>query len=80
MVAISFLILVFELARHHDEPEIALLLGPLVPVALAACWLLRDLHAHPANFPQPASRTSDSSSWGEVRELGSVTDSRRQPA
>ena len=27
--------------------------GLLVPVALAARWLLRDLRVHPANFPEP---------------------------
>ena len=28
-----------------------MLLGLLVPTALAARWLLRDLRVHPANFP-----------------------------
>jgi hypothetical protein len=31
-----------------------LLLGLLVPVALGARWLLRDLRVHPANFPLPS--------------------------
>ena len=51
LVALSGLILVVELARHHAAAEAAVLLGLLVPTALAARWLLRDLRVHPANFP-----------------------------
>jgi hypothetical protein len=53
MVALGALILVVELARHHKMPEAALLLGLLTAVTLAGRWLLRDLRAHPANFPEP---------------------------
>lgn len=51
LVGLSSLILVVELIRHHTLAEAAVLLGLLVPSALAARWLLRDLRVHPANFP-----------------------------
>jgi hypothetical protein len=53
LVALSALILVVELVRHHTLDEAALLFGLLLPVGLAARWLLRDLRVHPANFPAP---------------------------
>jgi hypothetical protein len=53
LVALSVLVLVVELSRHHTPAEAALLLALLVPIALAARWLLRDLRVHPANFPAP---------------------------
>ena len=53
LVALSVLILVVELARHHTLAESLALLGVLAPTALAARWLLRDLRLHPANFPEP---------------------------
>jgi hypothetical protein len=53
MIALAALILVVEAARHHELPEATLLLGLLTAAALAARWLLRDLRAHPANFPTP---------------------------
>jgi hypothetical protein len=53
LVALSALILVVVLARHHEPAEAALLLGLLVPIGLAGRWLLRDLRVHPANFPAP---------------------------
>jgi len=51
MVALGALILVVEAARHHRPSELALLVVLLAAAALAASWLLRDLRAHPANFP-----------------------------
>ena len=54
MVALAALVLVVEAGRHHEPPEAALLLGLIAVAALAARWLLRDLRAHPANFPTPA--------------------------
>lgn len=54
MVCLGALVLVVGLARHHEPPEALLLLGLLVPTALAARWLLRDLRAHPSNFPAHA--------------------------
>lgn len=51
LVAVSILVLVVALARHHTPREAALLLGVLVAMGLAAHWLLRDLRVHPANFP-----------------------------
>jgi len=53
MVALGALILVVEAARHHEPPEAGLLLGLLTTALLAGRWLLRDLRAHPANFPTP---------------------------
>jgi hypothetical protein len=53
MVALAALILVVEGSRHHQLPEAALLVGLLAAAALAARWLLRDLRAHPSNFPTP---------------------------
>jgi hypothetical protein len=54
LVGLAALVLVLEAARNHTAPEVALLLGLLVPVALGARWLLRDLRVHPANFPLPS--------------------------
>jgi hypothetical protein len=54
LVALGSLILVLELARHHSIEEAALLLCLLVAFVLALRWLLRDLRAHPANFPEPS--------------------------
>jgi hypothetical protein len=54
LVALAVLLLVLELARHHAPTEAALLLGLLVPIAVAGNWLLRDLRGHPANFPAPS--------------------------
>jgi hypothetical protein len=53
LVALSGLILVVVLARHHEPAEAALLLGLLLPIALAGRWLLRDLRVHPAGLPSP---------------------------
>jgi hypothetical protein len=53
MVALGALILVVEATRHHQPPEAALLLVVAGCAALAARWLLRDLRAHPSNFPTP---------------------------
>jgi hypothetical protein len=53
LVGLSSLILVVELVRHHTVAEAAVLLALLMPTALAARWLLRDLRVHPANFPAP---------------------------
>jgi hypothetical protein len=51
MVVLAAMILFVEMARNHQPAEAALLLGLLAAAALAARWLLRDLRAHPANFP-----------------------------
>jgi hypothetical protein len=52
LVAVSALVLVVELVRHHDPFELAVLAGALAVVGLAGRWLLRDLRAHPVDFPQ----------------------------
>jgi hypothetical protein len=53
LVAVSALILVAELSRHHNPAELALLGGLLAAVGVGGRWLLRDLRRHPANFPGP---------------------------
>lgn len=53
LVALSALILVVEVARHHARAETILLLALLMATGLAGRWLLRDLCTHPANFPGP---------------------------
>ena len=53
MVVLAVLLLAVEGARHHAAPEAALLLGLVAAAALAAHRLLRDLRAHPSNFPTP---------------------------
>jgi Transposase DDE domain len=54
LVALSGLILLVELVRHHDLAGIALLVAALGVVALGGRWLVRDLRRHPTNFPAPA--------------------------
>jgi hypothetical protein len=54
MVVLSALILLAEVARHHDRAEAALLLVVLVAIAFGGRWLLRDLRVHPANFLLPS--------------------------
>ena len=72
MVALAALILVVEGVRHHQPPEVGLLLGLMAASAVAARWLLRDLRAHPANFPTtPPPRAS----W-----LPALTDAGRAAA
>ena len=58
LVALSALILLVEVARHHAPTEIALLLALLAAIALAGRWLLRDLRVHPTNFPYPSGTTA----------------------
>jgi hypothetical protein len=54
LVVLATLVAVVGLARNHDWGE-ALLLGVLVVACLfAARWLMGDLRAHPANFPDPS--------------------------
>ena len=51
LVALGVLILIVELARHHNGIEVSILLSMLALLALSGRYLLRDLYAHPANFP-----------------------------
>jgi len=51
LVGLAVLVVLVAGARHHAAPEAAVLLGVLAGAALAARWLVRDLRAHPANFP-----------------------------
>ncbi len=54
LVALSLLIVLIEAARHHGPGEAALLATVLLAGALAGRRLLRDLRAHPSNFPDPS--------------------------
>jgi len=72
LVALSALILLVEVARHHAPTEIALLLALLAAIALAGRWLLRDLRVHPTNFPYP------SGTHGLRLTIG-ASDAERQP-
>ena len=52
LVGLSALIVLVELVRHHHVAELALLAATLGVVAFGGRWLLRDLRAHPAGFPE----------------------------
>ena len=54
LVALSGLILLVELVRHHDSAGLVLLVAALGVVALGGRRLVRDLRRHRANFPVPA--------------------------
>jgi hypothetical protein len=54
LVGLALLILAVEGVRHHRPQEAALLAALLATGALAARRLMRDLRAHPANFPDPS--------------------------
>ena len=54
LIALSALILLIELARHHAAAETALLLALLAAIALAGRWLMRDLRVRATNFPYPS--------------------------
>jgi hypothetical protein len=56
MIALGALILIAEGIRHHEPAEAAVLIVLLAVGALAGRWLLRDLIAHPVNFPAWAPR------------------------
>ena len=55
LVAVSALVIGVELARHHQPAEGVFLAGALIVVLLAGRWLLRDLRAHPVDFPDSSS-------------------------
>jgi len=54
LVALAVLVVTIGLIRHHQPDEAALLIALLAAAALIGRWLLRDLRAHPANFPAPS--------------------------
>jgi hypothetical protein len=51
LAGLALLVLVVELARHHDAGEAVLLVAVLVPVVFVTRWLIRDLRLHPSGFP-----------------------------
>ena len=54
LVVLALLVLAVALARNHDPAEMVVLVGLAVLTLLAARWLARDLHSHPAGFPEPS--------------------------
>jgi hypothetical protein len=54
LVLLAALVLLVVLARRHDPAEAALLVAMLGLAALSGRWLVRDLRAHPAGFPEPS--------------------------
>ena len=54
LVTLAGLVLIVEAARHHQPAEALGLCALLAGTAATGRWLLRDLRAHPANFPTPA--------------------------
>jgi Transposase DDE domain len=54
LVVLAALVVVVALALNHRAADAALLGGLLGLCALVGRVLLRDLRAHPANFPEPA--------------------------
>jgi hypothetical protein len=53
LVALAACVALVELARHHRPTEAAALCAVLGLCALVGRFLLRDLRAHPSNFPEP---------------------------
>jgi hypothetical protein len=57
LVGLAALVLVVALARNHTPADSLPLVALLVAVALGGRWLVRDLRAHPGNFPTPMRRS-----------------------
>jgi hypothetical protein len=53
LVVLALLVVAVGAARNHEPAEAGLLAALLGLVLLTGRWLLRDLRAHPANFPAP---------------------------
>ena len=53
LVVLAGLVAAVAMARNHGAAELGLLAGLLATCALVTRLLLRDLRAHPANFPDP---------------------------
>jgi len=51
LVSLAALVLVVAAVRHREPDALAVLGAVLAIVLLVARWLVRDLRAHPANFP-----------------------------
>jgi hypothetical protein len=51
LVALAALVATAALARNHNPDDAAMLMSLMAACAVAFRYLLRDLHAHPANFP-----------------------------
>jgi hypothetical protein len=52
LVAVALLVLLTAVARNHTPAEAVALFALAAVAALEGRWLLRDLRAHPANFPR----------------------------
>jgi hypothetical protein len=64
LVAVGAMVLAVEGVRHHRPEEAAVLVALLATATLAGRWLLRDLRAHPANFPAPSAAVAVTGSDG----------------
>jgi hypothetical protein len=53
LVALAALVAAVALARNLKPEDAAVLMGLVGACAVAFRYLLRDLRAHPANFPGP---------------------------
>jgi ABC-type nickel/cobalt efflux system permease component RcnA len=53
LLALAVFVLTVGGARNHDPAEAALMLALTGVILLVGRWMLRDLRAHPANFPEP---------------------------
>jgi hypothetical protein len=51
LVALAALVATAALARNHNPDDAAMLMSLMAACAVAFRYLLRDLRAHPANFP-----------------------------
>jgi hypothetical protein len=54
LVVLAACVLLVEIVRHHRPAEAAVLCALLALCVLVGRFLLRDLRAHPANFPEPS--------------------------
>lgn len=73
MIGLAVMVLAVEGVRHHEPAEAALLGALFVVASLAARWMLRDLRAHPANFP--AATTAQG-----LRMTVTAADGQRSPS
>jgi hypothetical protein len=73
LVAVSLLVLVVGAARNYAPPEAALLAALAVAGVALGRWLLRDLRATPANFPDPGAAHG-------LRMAMTGADGRRAPS
>jgi hypothetical protein len=71
LVGVAVLVLVVGGVRNHAPAEAGVLLALLLAALAVARWLMRDLRAHPANFPAPATaqHVSERTPWASQNRL-----------